>query len=105
MEILIGLIIIAFLLPVIGLMVFGALGIGWFATSSGRAKRQRNEAAQMFIDKFDQAESLVTFEVSTLRLHPTTAEVIEAADTFDYQMTGSTDDKYGATLVFEKREV
>lgn len=104
MELLIIVIVLILLLPVIGLMLLGAFGIGLFATRGRRAERQKREAAQMFIDKFDQGDRLVTFEVSILRAHPTKAEVIEAADTFEYRMTGSTDDRHGSTLVFEKQE-
>lgn len=104
MELVIILIALVILLPVIGLMVLGAFGIGWFATSGPRARRQEAQAAQQFVEKFDGDSRVVTFEVSTLREHPTQAEVIEAADAFDYQLTQSTSHRYGATLVFEKRE-
>ncbi|MDI3330658.1 MAG: hypothetical protein QJR09_07980 [Micrococcus sp.] len=103
MEIIIGLIILVILMPIIGLMVLGAFGIGWFATSERRAKRQAADAAQQFVEKFDGDSRVVTFEYSSLREHPTKEEIIEAADTFDYRLTNSSENRYGATLVFEKR--
>lgn len=103
MEFIIGAVVVVIILGVGGLMLTGAVGIGWLATSGGRAKRQQAQAAQQFVDTFDGDSRVVTFEVSTLRAHPTRAEVIDAADTFDYRLTGSTDHRYGATLVFEKR--
>jgi VCBS repeat-containing protein len=104
MEIILGLVILAVVLFVVGLMVLGAWGIWWFATNESRTKRQAAEAATTLTDTFDGDSRLVTFQVSTLRAHPTQAEVIEAADTFGYHLTNATSQRYGTTLVFEKRE-
>lgn len=101
MEVIIGLLVLFLLLPIIGLMLLGAFGIGWFATSGKRDARQKTEAPALLDAAFD-GRPTATFSLSSLRSYPTKEDVIQGAAERGYRFAGSSDEKYGSTMVFEK---
>lgn len=104
MELLIILIVIALLLFIGSFFLPGLIALGILAGDPKRVQRQKDAAPQLLLDAFDQNRELVTFDLPPQRTHPTKAEVIEFADTFNYRMTGSSEDRSGVTLVFERRD-